>query len=198
MTYVVVARHPLDAAVSLYHQGENIDRARLRQLTGRPEPAASLPPRPEVRPWLLAWVERQPNPREELDSLPGVLWHLSDAWARRDEPNVVLVHYDDLAADLEGEMRRLAGLLDISVSNEPWPTLVRAASFDQMRARADEVAPDVLGVLEVRARFFRRGSSGAGRQVLGSDEVERYEARAAALAPPDLLEWLHHVQGPPT
>jgi aryl sulfotransferase len=25
-TYIVVARHPLDMAVSLYHQGENIDR----------------------------------------------------------------------------------------------------------------------------------------------------------------------------
>ena len=29
-TYIVVARHPLDMAVSLYHQGNNIDRARLR------------------------------------------------------------------------------------------------------------------------------------------------------------------------
>ena len=28
-TYVVVARHPLDAAVSLYHQGDNLDRARV-------------------------------------------------------------------------------------------------------------------------------------------------------------------------
>ena len=30
VSYVVVARHPLDAAVSLYHEGRNIDRARLR------------------------------------------------------------------------------------------------------------------------------------------------------------------------
>ncbi|MDP9405338.1 MAG: sulfotransferase domain-containing protein, partial [Actinomycetota bacterium] len=34
VTYVVAARHPLDAAVSLYHQGDNIDRERLHQLTG--------------------------------------------------------------------------------------------------------------------------------------------------------------------
>ena len=37
-TYIVTARHPLDMAVSLYHQGDNIDRVRLRQLTGQPEP----------------------------------------------------------------------------------------------------------------------------------------------------------------
>jgi hypothetical protein len=27
----------------------------------------------------------------------------------------VLVHYDELSADLEGEMRRLAGLLNITI-----------------------------------------------------------------------------------
>ena len=37
-TYIVTARHPLDMAVSLYHQGDNIDRARLRQLTDQPQP----------------------------------------------------------------------------------------------------------------------------------------------------------------
>ena len=48
----------------------------------------------------------------------------ADAWARRDEPNVVLVHYDDLFADLEGEMRRLADRLGIAVPEERWPELV--------------------------------------------------------------------------
>ena len=37
--------------------------------------------------------------------------HLSDAWSRRGEPNVLLVRYEDLSADLEGQMRRLAGHL---------------------------------------------------------------------------------------
>src|SRR5262249_20068197 len=32
VSYLVVARHPLDMAVSLYHQGNNINRERLRQL----------------------------------------------------------------------------------------------------------------------------------------------------------------------
>lgn len=36
--YLVVARHPLDMAVSLHHQGHNIDRQRLAQLTGSSEP----------------------------------------------------------------------------------------------------------------------------------------------------------------
>jgi len=33
VTYIVTGRHPLDSAVSLYFQGQNIDRDRLRELT---------------------------------------------------------------------------------------------------------------------------------------------------------------------
>ena len=42
-TYIVTGRHPLDTAVSLYHQGDNIDRAKVRALTGAPEPARAAP-----------------------------------------------------------------------------------------------------------------------------------------------------------
>jgi aryl sulfotransferase len=124
-TYVVVARHPLDMAVSLYHQGDNLDRERIRQLTGQAEPDGPPVPRPPLRDWLVSWIDRDVGSREEMDSLPGVMWHLSDAWARRDEPNVTLVHYDDLSADLEDEMRRLASSLDITVPEALWRGLVR-------------------------------------------------------------------------
>lgn len=191
VTYVVVARHPLDAAVSLYHQGDNLDRPRVRQLTGAPEPAALLAPRPPVREWLLSWIDREADPREELDSLPGFLWHLSDAWTRRPAPNVVLVHYDDLSADLDGEMRRLAERLGISVPERMWPDLVAAAGFAAMRNRAGELAPDPAGVLRHSTAFFRRGRSGAARELLDDDEMARYDRRGAELAHPDLLAWLH-------
>ena len=60
-----------------------------------------------------------------------------------------------------------------------------------MRAHADLLAPDPVGVMKSRARFFRRGSSGAGPELLRDDELVRYRARTAALAPPELLSWLH-------
>jgi aryl sulfotransferase len=190
-TYVVVARHPLDAAVSLYHQGDNLDRERIRELTGQPESNAPAIPRPLLHEWLLAWIDDQARPDDQRDSLPGVLWHLSDAWARREEPNVVLVHYDDLVNDLDGEMRRLAALLGIAVPDGSWADLVAAATFESMRDRARRVAPDPSGVLKDNAAFFRRGTSGAGREVLTTHEMARYHARTAQLAPPDLLAWLH-------
>jgi aryl sulfotransferase len=189
--YVVVARHPLDMAVSLYHQGDNLDRERIRRLTGQPEPDGQAVPRPPLHEWLVSWIDRDVRSREEMDSLPGVMWHLSDAWVRRNEPYIVLVHYDDLCAGLEGEMRRLASLLDITVPEPLWPDLVRAATFAHMKARADTVVPDPSGVLKDSQAFFRRGTSGAGSDLLTDDEVAHYEARTAELAPPDLLAWLH-------
>jgi hypothetical protein len=113
------------------------------------------------------------------------LWHLSDAWARRVEPNVLLVHYDDLSADLEGQMRGIAGRLGIDVTEQAWPALIQAATFERMRDRADQLVPAAPGVAKDTAWFFRRGTSGAGREVLSDEEMAGYYARAA------VLEWLH-------
>ena len=189
-TYLVTARHPLDMAVSLYHQGGNIDRARVRQLTGQPGPAGPPPPRKPLHDWLLGWIASDDDPREWPDSLPGVMRHLSGAWARRGEPNVLLVHYDSLSADLEGQMHWLAGQLGIAVPQEAWPALVRAAAFESMRDSADTLVP-TAGILKSNAAFFRRGTSGAGREILSGEELAAYYARAAQLAPPDMLTWLH-------
>ncbi len=60
-----------------------------------------------------------------------------------------------------------------------------------MRARANENKPDVLGVLKDPAAFFRRGGSGEGPALLRADELAHYHDRVAAMAPADLLAWLH-------
>ena len=117
-----------------------------------------------------------------MDSFPGVMWHLADAWARRAASNIILVHYADLTADLEGEMRRIAQRLDIDVPETTWPGLVHAARFEQMRNRAGELAPDAAGILKDPAKFFRRGKSGGRSGAPLTRRLGRYEARAAARA----------------
>jgi aryl sulfotransferase len=190
-SYIVMGRHPLDMAVSLYHQMDNIDRAVMARLIGQPAPSGPPRARRPLREWLMRWVDSTADPREEMDSLPGVMAHLSDAWGRRGgSPDVWLVHYDDLQADLEGEMRRLALRLGISVAEESWPGLVEAATFGSMRADAARRIP-APGIMKSNAAFFRRGTSGAGAEVLSDEEMAHYRARAAELAPADLLAWLH-------
>jgi aryl sulfotransferase len=87
-------------------------------------------------------------------------------------------------------MRWLAGQLGITVPERAWPALTRAASFEAMRGRADRLVP-TAGIFKDDAAFFRRGTSGAGREILTEEELARYHACVAQLAPADLVTWLH-------
>lgn len=190
VTYIVVARHPLDAAVSLYHQSGNINRQRVAELTGNPDLAnrKKLPPLDE---WLLRWIESDATPQDELESFNGVFHHLADAWNRKDEPNTVLVHYADLLHDLSGEMQRIAARLGIDLAQERFDELAPAATFESMHADGDNLAPDPSAVLLDKSRFFRSGQSGAGVNALQPDGLAAYHSRASRTAPSDLLPWLH-------
>jgi aryl sulfotransferase len=191
VTYIVTGRHPLDMAVSLYHHAANLNRDRIRELIGRDDPRTKIPEPLPLHEWLIEWIEREVDPRDSLDSLPGVLWHLTDAWQRQASQDVILVHYDDLIRDLEGQMRLVADRLRIAVPEDTWPALVKSASFPQMQAKADSLIPDPSGILKNTATFFRRGTSGAGAETLTPVELVRYYQRTAELAPSDVLAWLH-------
>lgn len=176
--YLVAARHPLDAAVSMYHQNAN--------LTGRPTSVL----RAHVRSWLLSWITTESDPRQQPDSLRGVLHHLRDAWLRRERDPVLLVHYDDLVSGLGAQMRAIATWLNIAVGSDIWPTLVNGAGLDSMRARADELVPG-KDLLACNAAFFRHGRSGTAAGLLTVDELHDYYRMVAQDLPGDLMRWLH-------
>ena len=48
-----------------------------------------------------------------------------------------------------------------------------------------------MGVLKDRSRFFRSGTSGAGRAVLSPEELRDYDQRVAGLATAEIVTWLH-------
>jgi hypothetical protein len=197
-TYIVAGRQPLDSAISLCHQAGNINQARQRELaaqfTGQPLPAETdTPPKPAGQ-WLRDWIDSDASPHQQMDSIRGVLWHNAEAWARRAEPNIVLLHYADLSADLGGQMRQLAARLGITVPEGTWPALIEAAAYSSMRAAAEQIIGPSQ-ILKRPAGFFRRGVSGSGRESLTAAELAHYYTRAAELAPPDMLAWLHRPVG---
>jgi aryl sulfotransferase len=140
---------------------------------------------------LIGWIGDDGDPPVDPESLRKTMHHLSDAWARRGEPNVILVHYDDLLLDLEGQMRWLASRLGIAVPEQSWSALAKAATFERMRGREDILVPPPPGIFTDNSAFFRRGTSGAGREILTDAELADYRTRIARLAPPDMIEWLH-------
>ncbi len=76
-------------------------------------------------------------------------------WRRRLAENLLLVHYNDLKADLDGEMRRISAFLDIPVDEEIWPSLVQAATFEAMKRDGDTLLAG-----------FERGFEGGHRSFL--------------------------------
>jgi GNAT superfamily N-acetyltransferase len=189
-TYIVVARQPIDLAVSLYHQGDNLDRERIAELAGQPPPKPRAP-RPALHHWLIEWIGRAAEPAW-LDSIHGVLAHVADARARAaGGGNVLVVRYEDLLRDLDGQMRAIASRLGIVVDARVWPDLAAAATFESMRANAAVAVPDPGGILIDRDAFFRRGAAGAGREALTDDEYAWYRERVRALSSPELDAWLH-------
>ena len=156
--------------ISLWHQGNNIDRDAVRRLLGRPDPSPDDPPPPPRTPLpeaLQRWIDDDASAQDKMDGIRGVFHHASDAWQRWDAtPNVLLVHYSDLLGDLGGQMRGIAGALGFDVPEERWPALVEAATFAAMRDRAGVAAPDAGGVLKDPQAFFRQGTSGGWRDLM--------------------------------
>ncbi|MET9565846.1 sulfotransferase domain-containing protein [Streptomyces tauricus] len=193
VSYIAVARHPLDRALSMYRQVANVRAEWLHAFRSDPDqpparqPSPTLPP---VREYLLNWCEPGSSDGWEQDVASAELHHPLDAWNRRAEPNIRLVHYDDLCADLGGQMAALAEWLGITVDEAVWPELVKAATFDEMKANAQWLAPDTE-VLTDPVDFFHGGRSGAAREELTDADVAAYRKRVGTLAPPAFLRWLH-------
>jgi len=198
VTYLVVGRDPRDVAVSFEHHAANLDWGRflaLRaaavgngDLAGLPEdPVPSEDPAERFR----AFVDGAPGGGGPA-TLATVLHHLDTGWRRRREPNVALVHYADLTADLPGELLRLAGVLGIPCSADRARELAAEASLTRMRERAAEAAPSGSQGIWTDARaFFRRGGSGEWRGRVSAADLAAYGARVAALVGPDLAAWAH-------
>lgn len=192
VTYLSVGRDPRDVALSWYGHLENTDfesvLVRREAVVGNDD-IANLPEQgPPVLPdtdrerfWL--WVDDPTPATESPCSLVATLHHLGSFWKERHRPNVVMLHYSDLKADLEGEMRRLAARLGIDVPESRWPDLVKAATFDEMKREADKTAPGVTEELwQDNSRFFRSGALGEWEALLEPGDDARYDARVRELA----------------
>ena len=202
VTYICVGRDPRDVGVSWDNHFENMNlevfldaRAAAVGLDDLAEVMPDGPPIPPADPrdrfW--EWIDDDSPSGGGTPSLKATLEHLSTFWEARDEPNIVLFHYADLQADLEGQLRRLAAALGIQLDESRVADLVDAATFDSMRNRADELAPEVKtdGFWNDTNRFFHVGSSGQWGKFMGPGDAERYEARVRQLVSPELAAWAH-------
>ncbi len=201
VTYICVGRDPRDTALSMFNHRNNMDSEKFMGLrnrtveidlrSGLDAPGQVGDALPSGDPFW-AWVDNDTPPTESASSLLRTLCHIEMFWDRRDDTNIVMLHYDDLQADLGGQMHSLAARLGIDVPADRWDALVEAATFEHMRGNADRVVPSSSEAMwRDNQEFFHRGTSGQWRDLLDDADLVRYAARVDQLIAPDLSEWLH-------
>src|SRR5262245_57008405 len=113
-------------------------------------------------------------------------------WRARRTENLLLVHYNDLKADLEGEMRRIAGFLSIEPPAALWPRLIEAATFEAMKRHGETFLGRARDIFEGGAdRFFFKGTNGRWRDEMTAEDLALYE-QAARRFTPGLAAWIEH------
>jgi len=183
-SYIVVLRDGRDAFMSLLNHMAKIRPELVAQTNAETVADGGQP---------LSWSG---DPHVDfpawLVSDDGAPSYLASWWPLRTEPNVLLVHYNDLKADLDGEMRRIASFLDIEVPKELWRSVVERCTFEAMKARGDELGPFELIFEGGVKSFLHKGTNGRWHDVLTDDEVALYRRRVAEVLPADAAEWLEH------
>lgn len=191
--YICVGRDPRDAFLSLKNHMENMKMEALATLQQNAT-GEWTPPRPspqDLKEWFRRWIGSSCSTDPGHAAHADVLNYVKTFWEYRHLPNILMLHYSDLQADLDGEMRRIAKFLEIEVPEYLWPELVAAAGFENMKRNADRLAPQVTDdVWKDTSQFFNKGSSGQWRDILGEEELSVYQQVMVERLEPELASWL--------
>jgi aryl sulfotransferase len=185
--YIYIGRDGRDAVWSLYNHHRNM----------RPELIDALNNTPgRVGPELPACPETPVELFETWFNCEGVpfwpFWeNIRSWWEIRDLPNVKLVHFNDLKADLAGSVAEIAGFLGYAPDRAMMAKIVSHCTFDYMKAHAPEVTPlggdPWFGGADT---FIHKGTNGRWRDVLPAKLSRAYEERARAELGSDCADWL--------
>jgi aryl sulfotransferase len=185
--YIYLARDGRDVMWSMYNHHVNANDLwyqALNETPGRVGPPIERPPA-DVRQYFLDWLEQDGHP----------LWpfwdNIGSWWAIRNLPNLMLLHFVDLLANLPGQMRRVADFLDIPIDETRFPVMVEHSGFDWMKANATRSTP-LGGAFWDRGAevFIHQGTNGRWRDILTAEDNHRYEAMARKQLGRECAEWL--------
>lgn len=195
--YIHVARDGRDACMS-YMNHINAYTAgpwdRLDAVAARDPDLPAPTPRPprDTRGFFDHWVT--PGGTANAEQMGDGFFDIERSfWAERARENLLLVHFNDLKADLDGEMRRIAAFLGIPVDEALWPSLVEAAGFTAMQNAGEALLPGMDGSFEGgHMTFLNKGTNGRWQTELTDEDLALYRQRVEAELSSGLARWLEH------
>lgn len=185
--YLYIARDGRDVVWSYYNHHSNHTPdifGALNAVIG-PDLEPFKPADLDVHEYFRRWLDRDGYP----------LWsfweNIASWWAVRDLPNLMLLHFSELKADMPGQIRKMAEFLEIPIDESNWDAIVEHCTFDYMKENAAQSAP-LGGVFwEGGAQtFINKGTNGRWRDVLTEEDNAKYEAVALEKLGPECAHWL--------
>lgn len=173
--YIYIGRDGRDVMWSLHNHWVNGNAAiyaAVNDTPGRIGPPFEPPPA-SPRQYFLTWLERDGYPFSSF-------WdNVRSWWEIRDLPNLLLLHFEQLRADMPRQIRRIAEFLDIRIDPATWPEILEHCSFDYMKQHATRSVPLGGAFWDGGAQtFIHKGINGRWRGELTEADCDRYEATA--------------------
>ncbi|MDA1348266.1 MAG: sulfotransferase domain-containing protein [Chloroflexi bacterium] len=195
--YVVVGRDARDVFMSLWNHYSNYMPDFYEKINDNPgRVGVPLPICPDdIRQFWSGWISAGWFDWE-TEGYPfwSNMRHVQSWWDYRDIPNILFVHYNDLLADLEGEVLRVACFLDIEVPEEVLPRVVDSVTFGTVKQNAENIWPGMETSFRGGAQtFFHKGTNGRWKTVLTESDLKLYEAAVARELSAECAEWLEHA-----
>ena len=185
--YIYIGRDGRDVVWSMYNHHANANQLWYDVLNNTPNRVGAPIERPpcDVRQYWRDWMDRDGHPFWPF-------WeNVRSWWALREHPNLILVHFNDLKRDMEGEMRRIATFLDISIDESRWGLILEYCSFDWMKKNATKSVPLGGAFWDAGAEvFINKGINGRWAESLTQEDVDEYETRAAQELGAECAGWL--------
>ncbi|MCB0565102.1 MAG: sulfotransferase domain-containing protein [Phaeodactylibacter sp.] len=147
--YVYIARHPKDVVVSFYHFAQH-----WGNYTGPWEHWLGLFMEGKV--WYGDWFD-----------------HIKSWWEHRHAENIHFLWYEDMKADYDNELRRLAAFLQYPMPDELLRQIREATSFEQMKANEFTNRQDAD---DHPKNFYRKGVVGSGNEQFTEAQNEQFDA----------------------
>jgi aryl sulfotransferase len=119
-------------------------------------------------------------------------------WTLKDEPNVLLLHYQQLKKDLPGQIARLAEFFSIAPESLRMDAIVDHCSFDYMSARAEQMAPFGGAHMSSAKAFFHKGLKRDHRNELTPEQAARFDRTALNKLGAECAHWLETGETPAT
>jgi hypothetical protein len=182
--YVVVFRNPEEAAVSFRpFIGQHSDE--WFKLWGVPREALYRPDFPSFYADII-----------DARKMQGMFFgFLAAWWAKRQEPNVLCLHYADMKRDHAGSIRKIAKFLNIEPTPNQWPAILKYTSFSWMKEHEHKFEAHSTSHVPIlkSGAMIRKGDVGQSNADGMTDEIARHmrEVGHRIFPNPAAIKWFY-------